>query len=129
MQNKQDFVSDYFCMHIIGVIMQEVQGSRRNETLVGAGDIDACFAMHRAPSRRIASSYVSATKNIVVVYMRRESIPIGSARGTPRPSKSDDDPVSNLTTGNERNEYLAVISSFSLFSDLTVTRIWFCTRA
>jgi len=39
-----------------------------------------------------------------------------------RPSKSDD-PVSYRVIGNERNEYLAVIPSFSLFSDLTVTNI------
>lgn len=41
---------------------------------------------------------------------------------TPRPSKSDDDPVSYPATSNERNGYHAVIPSFSLFADLIPLR-------
>ena len=80
-------------------------------------------AAHRVASRRVGDEKHRNRDRICVANRFRSYL----LEFTPRPNKSDVDPVFYLAS-NDRNEYLVVILSFSLFSDLTVTRIWFYTR-
>jgi len=47
--------------------MQEIDN--RQNTFIGAGDIDACFARRRAPSRRVATKNIAVTQLIPIVSL------------------------------------------------------------